>query len=125
VYFVTGLSYVIQQPPNARLAKIKEEDITNQSSHSCSSHWLRTRALYQVVYLLDSNFVIVAFHIVSLDQCVPVYSVHCRIDVVPRAILITLKERRGRWMSICLSREGGTWGQGGICPPPSRFWLIS
>ena len=79
---------------------------------------LHARALYQVIYLLDSNFVIVAFHIVSLDQCVPVYSVHCRIDVVPRAILITLKERRGRWMSICLSRDGGTWGTRGHLPPP-------
>ena len=57
------------------------------------------------------------FLLTSRDQCVPVYSVHCRIDVVPRAILITLKERRGRWMSICLSRDGGTWGQGGIFLP--------
>ena len=37
VYFVTGLSYVLQQSPTARLAKTKA-DIANKSSHSCSSH---------------------------------------------------------------------------------------
>ena len=37
VYFVTGLSYVLQQPPTAGLAKTKA-DITNESAHSCSSH---------------------------------------------------------------------------------------
>ena len=121
--FCDRLKLCYTASPTARLAKINE-DIANQSSHSCLSHWLRARPLYQVIYLLDSNFVIIAFHIVSLDQCVPVYSVHCRIDVVPRAILITLKERRGRWMSICLSRGSGTWGQGGTFPFPSRFWQI-
>ena len=38
VYFVTGLSYVLQQPPTAGLAKTKA-DIMNKSSHSCSSRW--------------------------------------------------------------------------------------
>ena len=38
VYFVTGLSYVLQQPPNAGQAKTKA-DISNKSAHSCSSHW--------------------------------------------------------------------------------------
>ena len=40
VYFVTGLSYVLQQPLTARQAKTKA-DIVNKSSHSCLSCWVK------------------------------------------------------------------------------------
>ena len=39
VYFVTGLSYVLQQPPSAGLAKTTA-DIAKKSSHSFLSHCL-------------------------------------------------------------------------------------
>ena len=38
MYFVTGLSYVLQQPLTAGLAKTKA-DIANKSSYSCSSRY--------------------------------------------------------------------------------------
>ena len=39
VYFVTGLSYVLEQPSTARLAKTKA-DIIKKSSHSYSTCWV-------------------------------------------------------------------------------------
>ena len=47
--FLTGLSYVLQQPPTARLANTKADN-AKKKAHSCSSCWPGLRVSCPDVY---------------------------------------------------------------------------